>query len=273
MVWNFEDGLKITLFITLGMRLAEFQFFLMRVSRSGAILLVMKKKAALSDVVEHFDRFAPSYERVNHLLSLGLDVRWRARLMGAAGGRPLRILDLCAGTLACTREALRRFPDAKVTAVDACRAMLDTGLQKLDESGKRRLTAVCADVLEADFAPGSFDVAISSFGMRHLPEQKPVLEKVHDWLCPGGRLIVFDFFRPERAIARLFHGTAGRYILPAAGEWLGGFGPAYVNLHGTIERFLSRAEYEQLLRTNRFVIRRSEDLTFGIVSLISAEPV
>lgn len=240
---------------------------------SGAILLFMKKKAALSDVVEHFDRFAPSYERVNHLLSLGLDVRWRARLMGAAGGRPLRILDLCAGTLACTREALRRFPDAKVTAVDACRAMLDTGLQKLDESGKRRLTAVCADVLEADFAPGSFDVAISSFGMRHLPEQRPVLEKVHDWLCPGGRLIVFDFFRPEKVIARLFHGTAGRYILPAAGEWLGGFGPAYVNLHGTIERFLSRAEYEQLLRTNRFVIRRSEDLTFGIVSLISAEPV
>jgi ubiquinone/menaquinone biosynthesis C-methylase UbiE len=57
-----------------------------------------------------------------------------------------------------------------------------------------------------------------------------------------------------------------------AGELLKGFGPAYLHLHASIDRFVSRADYEELLATQGFGIQRAEDLTFGIVSLVVAVP-
>ena len=227
-----------------------------------------------STLSDHFAQFAPSYDRVNHILSLGLDVHWRARLLAAIQPRPaLRILDLCAGTLPCTREVLQRFGDAKVTAVDFCRPMLDLGLAQLPELLRPRVATICADVLELDLFPSSFDVVICSCAMRHLPQQEILLRNIHGWLSPGGQLVILDFFRPRTAPAKLFHLTAGRYLLPLAAELLKGFGPAYLHLHASIDRFVSRVDYEQLLATQSFGVQRSEDLSFGIVSLIVAVPL
>jgi demethylmenaquinone methyltransferase / 2-methoxy-6-polyprenyl-1,4-benzoquinol methylase len=227
-----------------------------------------------SPVADHFIRFAPSYDRVNHILSLGLDVRWRARLIAAIKERPNpRVLDLCAGTLACTREVLRRFPHAHVTAVDFCRPMLDIGLSRLPEPLRTRVRVICADALVLELAPLSFDVVICSCGMRHLPEQEAMLKKIRGWLLPEGQFIILDFFRPTTVVSKLFHSTAGRYLLPMVADLLKGFGPAYLNLYASIKHFSSRAEYERLLITQKFTIRRSEDLTFGIVSLIATAPL
>jgi len=226
-----------------------------------------------SPLADHFAQFAPSYDRVNHILSLGLDVHWRASLLASIESRPVpRILDLCAGTLSCTRVILRHFGDAKVTAVDFCRPMLELGLAQLPESLRARVATICADALQLDLGPASFDVVICSCAMRHLPQQEIILQKIHRWLSPGGQLVIFDFFRPRTVLAKLFHATAGRYLLPLAGKLLNGFGPAYLHLHASIDRFVSRADYEELLATQSFGIQRSEDLTFGIVSLIVAVP-
>jgi demethylmenaquinone methyltransferase / 2-methoxy-6-polyprenyl-1,4-benzoquinol methylase len=227
-----------------------------------------------SPVADHFIRFAPSYDRVNHLLSLGLDVHWRARLIAAIEERSKpRILDLCAGTLACTREVLRRFPHAHVTAVDFCRPMLDCGLSGLAAPVRTRLEVICADVLDLDLTPASFDTVICSCGMRHLPEQEAMLKKIRGWLLPQGQFIILDFFRPATMLSKLFHATAGRYLLSVAADLLKGFSPAYLNLHASIKHFSSREEYERLLVTQNYVVRRAEDLTFGIVSLIAAAPL
>lgn len=221
---------------------------------------------------EHFDRFAPSYDRVNHILSIGLDVRWRSRLIESIEQRPrLKILDLCAGTLACTREALRRYPDSKAIAVDFCRPMLDHGLSRLDELQKGRVKTICADVVNLDFAPASFDAVITCWGMRHVSDQEKMLRKIKTWLVPEGQLIVADFFRPSTAVSKIFHATIGRYVLPAAATMLSGMGEAYKYLHYSIDHFWTRHEYEQILNSHGFAVRRAENLTFGIVSLIVAE--
>ena len=227
-----------------------------------------------SPVADHFISFAPSYDRVNHILSLGLDVHWRARLIAAIEERPNpRVLDLCAGTLACTREVLRRFPHAHVTAVDFCRPMLDIGLSGLPEPLRTRIEIICADALALEFAPASFDIVICSCGMRHLPEQRAMLKKIRRWLPLEGQFIILDFFRPTTVISKLFQSTAGRYLLPMVADMLKGFSPAYLNLHASIKHFSNRAEYERLLISQNYAIRRSEDLTFGIVSLIAAAPL
>ncbi|HET6461613.1 MAG TPA: class I SAM-dependent methyltransferase [Syntrophales bacterium] len=225
-------------------------------------------------VADHFVRFAPSYDRVNHILSLGLDVHWRARLIAEIEDRQnLRILDLCAGTLACTRDVLERFPHAHVTAVDFCRPMLDYGLSRLTEPMRAGVEVICSDVLDLELAPASFDIVICSCGLRHLPEQEALLEKIRRWLLPEGQFIILDFFRPTTTVSKLFHSTAGKYLLPAVADLLKGYRPAYLNLYVSIKHFSSRAEYERLLITQKYAVRRSEDLTFGIVSLIAAAPL
>ncbi len=226
-----------------------------------------------SPLAEHFALFASSYDRVNHLLSLGLDVRWRARLLAAIERKPgLRILDVCAGTLSDTRGVLQLFADARVTAVDFCREMLDVGLAQMPAALRSRVDTLCADIRQLEFGRGSFDVAICSWAMRHLPCREMVLQRLHSWLVPGGQLVVFDFFRPSTIPARIFHATAGRYILPLAGKVLKGFGPAYRHLHASIDSFASREEFELLLAAHGFHISRSEELTLGIVSLMVAVP-
>ncbi len=222
---------------------------------------------------DHFARFAPSYDRVNHLLSLGLDVRWRARWLAAIEQRPApRVLDLCAGTLSGAREVLRRFSDAKVTAIDFCRPMLQLGLAQLPEAQRARVSPICADVLQLEFAPESFDVVICSFAMRHLPQRETILRKIHAWLSPKGQLVIFDFFRPTTYCAKLFHNTAGRYLLPILGQVFGGFGPAYTHLHASIDCFCACEEFQRFLITQGFAIQRSENMSFGIAALIVAVP-
>lgn len=222
---------------------------------------------------DHFTEFASSYDRVNRILSLGLDAGWRARLVERIDPAPgPRILDLCAGTLSCSREALRRFPDAKVTAVDICRPMMEIGIAKLEECFMARVELVCADALELELPSHSYDAVVCSMGMRHIPNQEIVLVNVRKWLRHRGQLLILDFFRPSTMVAKIFQLTAGRYILPRAGRLLGGFRPAYVNLHDSIKNFYSHPEYERLLRDNSFSVRHSEGLAFGIVSLIEAYP-
>jgi ubiquinone/menaquinone biosynthesis C-methylase UbiE len=109
--------------------------------------------------------------------------------------------------------------------------------------------------------------------MRHLPEQEALLKKIRGWLPDEGQFIVLDFFRPTTTVSKLFHATAGRYLLPVVADLLNGYGPAYLNLYASIKHFSSRAEYERLLITQKYAIRRSEDLTFGIVSLVAAVPI
>lgn len=223
----------------------------------------------MSEISELFSRFASSYERVNGILSLGLDAGWRVRAVQAIEhGARLRILDLCAGTLGCTRAALARFPDARVTAVDFCRPMLDAGLARLAAPCGGRVEIVCADALRVSFPRASFDAVICSMGMRHLPEQGEMLARIRTWLSPGGQFIVLDFFRPERLLARMFHATAGRFVLPLAGSLFGGYGDAYRKLYDSIECFMTRRAYEDVLGAHGFEVQRARDFTCGIISLI-----
>ncbi|HUH65935.1 MAG TPA: class I SAM-dependent methyltransferase [Syntrophales bacterium] len=227
-----------------------------------------------SSLADHFALFSKSYDRVNHVLSLGLDVHWRERLVASVERRPTpNILDLCAGTLPCTRTMLQRFSDARVMAVDFCHPMLELGRANIPLHMRSQVEIICADALDLNLPSASFDVVVSCFGMRHLEKQEEMLKKIRGWLLPGGQFLIFDFFRPATPIAKLFQATVGRYVLPSAARFFGGFASAYTNLHVSIERFLTRQEYEGLLVTEGYVVTRSEDMAFGVVSIIVAAPL
>ena len=159
-----------------------------------------------------FTRVAGGYDRLNRILSLGLDVIWRrralARLEHACGGGLGSILDLATGTADFAIEAARRFPAASVTGIDLTPAMLDIGRRKVGDAGlSGRISLREGNATALPFMECSFDAVLCAFGFRNFPDIPASLAEAARILKDGGRLAVLEFFRPRYALLGAF--TAG----------------------------------------------------------------
>ena len=144
-----------------------------------------------------FTEIAGVYDRMNHLLSLGMDRRWRRIAAAEAKESPARVLDIACGTGDFAFELARRFPDAEVVGVDFAPAMLDLARRK---NTLPRVAFAEGDALNlADVRDGSFQLCACAFGFRNFADRRKALREVGRVLAPGGELIVLEFFRPRNA--------------------------------------------------------------------------
>jgi demethylmenaquinone methyltransferase/2-methoxy-6-polyprenyl-1,4-benzoquinol methylase len=224
------------------------------------------------DVRGMFDRIAGRYDAANRAMSAGIDVLWRRKAMGPllaglAEGRPPRLLDLGAGTLDGALEIRRRRPDAQVVAADFAGQMLRVGRQKPEATA---ISAHAADGHHLPYAPAAFDAAFSAFCVRNLRDLPAALAELRRVVRPGGTVVILEFFRPRRTrwfFDRLYNAR----LLPLVGWLVSGDREAYRYLPASIERFLSRAEFEERLRQAGFATVQGEDLfPSGVASLVVA---
>jgi len=214
-----------------------------------------------------FERIAPTYDRLNRTLSGGLDSRWRVKAVREIALAPAGpLLDLCAGTMDLTADLVDLRPDERVVAVDFARAMLDKGRHKAP-----RAEVVVADAMALPFADRTFSGVICGFGMRNLSDVQKGVDEVRRVLSPGGVFVTLEFFRPIRPLARAFHATFAKSVLPTIGGWLSGDSASYRYLAESMVGFLSRTEYESLLSAAGFESVRGVDLTLGVASVVRAE--
>jgi ubiquinone/menaquinone biosynthesis methyltransferase len=212
-----------------------------------------------------FDRISPTYDLLNRVMSAGIDRRWRARALDVLGQElpdgPL--LDSCAGTLDLSQALEARFPARPVVAADFSREMLVKGKAKV-----RRVPLTVGDSMRLPFADAAFAGMTCSFGIRNLSDPAQGLREAFRVLKPGGALVVLEFFRPATPFMRLFHATFARFMLPALGFLISRDREAYGYLARSMQGFYSRAEFAQLGLGAGFARVESEDLSFGIASLI-----
>jgi ubiquinone/menaquinone biosynthesis methyltransferase len=214
-----------------------------------------------------FDRIAPSYDRLNHLLTFNIDRRWRRRAATAlALPKVPRILDLCAGTLDLTAELTRTYPTGLAVALDFSLPMLLAGAPKAGP----RTGAVCADALALPFAEATFDAVLCAFGVRNLASLELGLGEIRRVLRPGGQLAVLEFFRPERAWSRGLQQMYNRRVVPWVGGALSGDRSAYHYLGGSIAAFASAQEFQELLAFQGFEPRAPRPLFLGVATLLTA---
>lgn len=211
-----------------------------------------------------FDRIAPTYDLLNRVLSAGLDKRWRARAVHELRSAPEgELLDLCAGTLDLSAALEKQFPSREIVAVDFAADMLARGAHKV-----ARTTVVVGDAMDLPFGKGRFAGAVCGFGLRNLGNPGHGIAEARRVLKPGGRLVILEFFRPSQGITRAFH-TGFARALPAIGRVVSHDGDAYRYLAESMASFVTRRECEDLLRAHGFRDVRSEDLTFGVASIVS----
>ncbi len=212
-----------------------------------------------------FDRIAPGYDLLNRVMTLRVDGRWRRSLVaGLALGPGERLLDLCAGTMDVAAEAHRQVPRLRVVGVDFAREMLARG------AAKTGLPAAQGDALALPFSEATFDAAAVAFGVRNLESLPAGLAELRRVLRPGGRLGVLELFRSTSPASRAVHGAYNRVALPLLGRALSPDPEAYRYLVASMERFVSRPEFEEACRRAGFTAVRGATLFPGVCGLVLA---
>lgn len=220
-----------------------------------------------------FNSIAGRYDALNHLLSAGLDRRWRARAiqsLSLAGGE--RVLDLCTGTGDVAMAAARAHPaPSRVVGFDFAASMLAIGREKVDRARvSDRVTLIQGDAACLGVASQSVDAVTVAFGIRNVKDLSVALREVVRVLRPGGRLAILEFGTPQIWGIRSAYRWYFRHVLPRIGALISGHHFAYSYLPASVAAFPEPEILARHLETAGFRDVRADPLTFGIVYLYSA---
>jgi demethylmenaquinone methyltransferase/2-methoxy-6-polyprenyl-1,4-benzoquinol methylase len=228
--------------------------------------------AAAEHVQSLFDTIAPSYDRLNHLLSFGLDRLWwrsAARRFRDILARPeARVLDICCGTGDMTAALLAERPPASkpVTGLDFSPEMLGRARAKYAASN---VIWVEGDAMHLPFPDASFDLVTSAFGFRNLSNYAAGLREIHRVLRPGGRIGILECNQPTGLSGALYNLYFQR-IVPLVGGWISGDRRAYSYLPASVARFPRPPQMLALMRHAGFADPEWDGYLMHAAGLFSA---
>ena len=200
-----------------------------------------------------FDTIARDYDRMNHLMTLGLDKLWRKRAVRGLHGH---VLDVACGTGDMVVELLKR--EADVTGADLSQEMLAIAKQKAPSA-----TYMVADAEHLPFEDASFDAVTCAFGVRNFVHLEQGLKEMLRVLKPGGRMVILELATPDSPIIRPFYNLYTRRIIPWLGQRLAGSRKAYTYLPQSIERFPKGGDFLRIVE--RLGVQGVERrFTFGV---------
>ena len=192
-----------------------------------------------------FTGIAEHYDRVNRIISLGQDQRWRQKALDAAGLAPGdRLLDVATGTGDMALLALRRQHDLQAIGTDLTPAMLRRAQAKVDaaggptKAGAVTLPLVVSDGLALAFADHAFDTVTSAFMMRNVPDVVQALREQARVVRPGGRVICLEMTWPRRFPMSWLFRLYFFVVPPILGRLMTGTRMPYRYLPRSVEGFL-----------------------------------
>lgn len=219
-----------------------------------------------------FDAIAERYDVLNHLLSAGIDRRWRLAAIRSLelSGRE-RVLDVCTGTADLAIAARTAAPHAaRVVGVDFAGAMLRIGRDKLLRGGLAdRVTLIQGDAARLPIRDGSVDGVTVAFGIRNVERMELACAEMYRVLAPEGRLAILEFAMPRTpVIGRVYRWYFTR-VLPRIGRAIARH-DAYGYLPASVDAFPPPEEFVKVLQQSGFVRIQAKPLTLGIVYLYTA---
>lgn len=165
-----------------------------------------------------FAKIAAQYDRINRILSLGQERKWRAR--GIQMLEWGRVLDLGSGT------GDTDFEGRPVVGIDPVIEMLALS------PASARVVAVGEDL---PFGDGSFEGVFSGYVFRNLTSVKETLREINRTLKPGSAAVIIDLSRPTNPVLRALHRVGTAIVLPLVGLIFAAAPREYWYLHKSLD--------------------------------------
>lgn len=223
-----------------------------------------KKKIIVKNI---FDNIASRYDLLNHLLSFGIDYRWRKKALKLSEINSESILlDIACGTGDFAIEAYK-IGAKKIYGADFSHNMLSLFSKKCDWIIGRTVQCTAEQI---PFKNSSFTNITVAFGVRNFYDIQKGFQSFYDVLRENGKATILEFRLPSNPIVRFIYKMYFKKILPFVGGIISGNKNAYQYLPDSVEEFDEKVDIPHLLTTAGFKEIKVHSLSLGIVQAVIA---
>lgn len=219
-----------------------------------------------------FDSIAPTYDTLNHRLSLNIDKGWRKQaIKQLLSFAPKTVLDIATGTGDFAILAAQMLQPSRLVGVDISQRMMDIGQKKVAEAELQGIISFeKEDCLSLSFADETFDAVTAAFGIRNFQDLDRGLTEMCRVLRKGGHLSIVELTAPISAPMRWLFKVYSHTFLPLYGRLISKDKEAYRYLTATIEAFPQGDRMVDILRKAGFSKASYRRLTFGVCTMYFA---
>lgn len=222
-------------------------------------------------VTQMFDSISDNYDGLNRVISFGIDVKWRKRVVAILKKkRPKAILDIATGTGDLAINLIETGAQ-KIIGLDISPGMLEVGKTKVaDKKLSDTIEMVVGDSEQLPFTDNSFDAVTVAFGVRNFENLEKGLAEIYRVLRPKGTFVVLETSVPTKSPFKQGYHFHCNYILPLVGRLFSKDRSAYSYLSASAAVFPHGEDFNNILRKIGFIEVTNKPQTFGVASIYVA---
>ncbi|MBQ0736419.1 bifunctional demethylmenaquinone methyltransferase/2-methoxy-6-polyprenyl-1,4-benzoquinol methylase UbiE [Aquimarina celericrescens] len=222
-------------------------------------------------VAEMFDTISGNYDGLNRVISFGIDVKWRKKVVKLVGKiNPEKILDVATGTgdLAIN---LSKTGASEIIGLDISTGMLEVGKNKIkDKKLDTIIDMVKGDSENLPYQENYFDAITVAFGVRNFENLEKGLSEIYRVLKPGGIFVVLETSVPTKTPYKQGYKFYSTKILPLIGRAFSKDRSAYSYLSESAAAFPYGEEFNNILKKIGFIDVEDKPQTFGVATIYTA---
>ncbi|MEY4432397.1 MAG: hypothetical protein RLZZ44_527 [Bacteroidota bacterium] len=222
-------------------------------------------------VAQMFDTISGNYDNLNRVISFGIDVKWRKKVLKmVAQSKPETILDIATGTGDLAILMAQTKAD-KIIGLDISAGMLEVGVQKIAAKNlSQTIEMVLGDSESIPFEDNYFDAITVAFGVRNFENLEKGLAEILRVLKPNGTFVILETSVPEKTPYKQGYQLYSNYILPLIGKLFSKDDVAYGYLSESAAAFPYGEKLNNILRKIGFIDVVALPQTFGVATIYSA---
>ena len=230
-------------------------------------------KPQTEQVKQMFDDIAPTYDRLNHILSLSIDKLWRRRVVKSLrklGAK--QILDIATGTGDLAIAMAKKIEGSTICGADLSPEMLAAARGKVTKAGlESRITLMEGNAEQLPLESESVDAVTIAFGIRNFENKERCLVELCRILRNGGHLVILEFSNPKSKIIGWFYRLYSHKILPWVGGLISRNRSAYEYLPASVDSFPNPEAFSQIIESAGFRMVKRRSQSFGIAQIYIAQ--
>jgi len=223
-------------------------------------------------VAKMFDNISKEYDGLNRVISFGIDIKWRKKVVEIIGKtNPNSILDIATGTgdLAIN---LTQTKASKIIGLDISEGMLEVGRKKIRKLNlDNTIEMVFGDSEKIPFKENSFDAITVAFGVRNFENLEKGLSEIYRVLKTGGTFVVLETSVPTKTPYKQGYHFYSTKILPLIGKLFSRDKSAYKYLSDSAASFPYGKAFNNILQKTGFIAIENKPQTFGVASIYIAK--